>query len=183
MWTIAKRTIDKQLQENKGQFDSKPVKHILRILANHSERNVIQGNKYNTMTAVLFTGVMCRISFFFRKRSVRRFFSQSHCRGIFYNGFSPLYVLGFVFFTLFKIWQPFSLFWFCSLWMDKYCGFFHSIWERIEINSTISFNSKHVSHKKMQVKHGWIKSLKKYSQLECYHLLFDPWGFISWVFD
>lgn len=69
MWAIAKRTID-----NKGQFDSKTVKHILRVLANHIERNITEGNKYNAMTVVLFTGVMCWISFYLRKNEFEDFF-------------------------------------------------------------------------------------------------------------
>lgn len=69
MWAIAKRTID-----DKGQFDSKTGRHILRILANHTERNIIEGNEYNAMTVVLFTGVMCWISFYFRKNEFEDFF-------------------------------------------------------------------------------------------------------------
>lgn len=87
MWTIAKRTIDK------GQFVSKTVKLILRVLANHSERNIIWGNKYTTTTAVLFTGIMYRISFFFRKNIVWRVFSQTHFKDIFYSGFCPFICL------------------------------------------------------------------------------------------
>jgi len=59
--------------DTKGKFDSKPDK-ILRVLGNHSKSNVVQRKKYNTMTAVLFTGLMCRTSFSLEKKITSKIF-------------------------------------------------------------------------------------------------------------